>query len=783
MKDPKGNIVFEDGWRAEFVKSLGKGYKNDAMQLLSTGITAEDAKFVKPVLIPASQLTAYYAKMGLTLDLTGMDENAGVIVLAVDRAHWFEFMEKMGHTGGAQAFADMQDQYAPGTLLNDMKGASYLPLDPGKPLDYELVTHELFHPADHLVNKLPHGSITDQAALQFIQGEVVRELKAHTTGAPVDNAESREKFQKAYHQKGILHDPANDEHTFQIWLKKQSVEYWEKTVRNLYAGYLPDWVENKFKMTGSRADRIKKGAQAIIKELSDSVLDLVHDNISMPEIFAVFNHFTDQDIVTQIKELTEAHGTAKTALFAKRSAGERLPQYSALPLSQTPPAAGAGAPPPPKPSVNTAPWAPTPGQAPIIPPASVVQTTNPSANTSTTSPVLTPAEQDLADLVKFIAGGQVSQAELLDMFENIVKPQFPDGDARMAAVRLQIDSLPPARSEARNGEAPARSESRDKKEVIAQLDKCLKQAQGRVNGLSFIPAAKLPESFTDNKAFDNHQLALTDEGKNRIEFNRTKYYDDVAAAMDIPDLAQREVMIEGIIEDLAVVVAHERVHGAGKDEAAAYAAMADAMQTLDAERYAWQIRFIRTMLEIRAGRIVTQDKHAREILEDAALQIIGGTGATKLPEKLLVSSISGEVIIFNNEDFGKRLGGTSVPTLALLEARVRKSLNPQHTVIGVRRSDLEGNDKLRDALIALHKKGVSIAVYSDDKEGKGTPEEGAFLVTVAALTATSLAQLVGTLPTTKETKEFINVQSALAMKALQVIIGEIVAQQEISVAA
>ena len=322
--DKDGKVVWNDAWRKKFQESLAKGYKNDAGKTLETGITEEDVKHIHPVLIPLAKFKEYYSKMGLDVAQLEAAGFPGVVVFAVDRGHWFEFEEKLGHEG-AQAFADQQFQYEKGTLLHDMIGASYLPLDAGKDFEYEYVTHEVFHPVDHLKNELSKGSIDDDQALQYILGEVVREIKAHTTGVPKDNDEFRGKFEKAYREGGVMYDQNRMEESFDAWLEQQRVEYWAKTWKTIFAAYLPDWVENKLKLTGTRGEKVQKRAKEVMKELSDTMMDLVHAGVWNEDIFSVFNSFTDTDLVKQIEAICAAHKSAKTMVFGAVIEGQTMP--------------------------------------------------------------------------------------------------------------------------------------------------------------------------------------------------------------------------------------------------------------------------------------------------------------------------------------------------------------------------------------------------------------------------------------------------------------------------
>jgi len=312
-KDANGDIVWLSGWQDKLVESLGDGYKNDAGKEHVSGITIDDMKHVNPVVVSEARLREYYAKMGL--DTTGLDTaGTGFVVFTVDQDYWTQFQKKLGHDG-AEAFADQQFQYKEGTLLHTMGGASYIPVDPGKDLRYEYLSHEIFHPLDHLKNEPLRGRASNDQAVAFILGEAVRELKAYMTGAPADNIWCRISFETVYQPGGAMYQGSNREEVFKIWLREQQLQYTIRTWQSIFSSYLPDWIENKLKLQDKRAQTVRTRAEDLMKGLADAMLDMVNAGEATQRVFALLNSFEDGQVLQQVDAFSAAHAKAKKGRF------------------------------------------------------------------------------------------------------------------------------------------------------------------------------------------------------------------------------------------------------------------------------------------------------------------------------------------------------------------------------------------------------------------------------------------------------------------------------------
>ncbi len=316
-------------------------------------------------------------------------------------------------------------------------------------------------------------------------------------------------------------------------------------------------------------------------------------------------------------------------------------------------------------------------------------------------------------------------------------------------------------------------------------DQVLGRAVAQADRLGLVSAPPVPIDLrTSVEGAVNYDELLRDkkgyfnETQGKIVLNSKKLEETLESiqALDIP-AGERQAMMDQVVNDLAVALVHERVHVAGGNEFMAYEATVEAMKALDAARYAWQIEVILALLAMARGNMLIEDPAMKDALRAAALQVLEGHKGTRVFDELLISNLSGKVIVYKDADFAGKVGTEPVSDVSALDVERLKALNPQHTAIAVRMADL-ADDGLLARLNEYAKQGFSISVYE-----KGSVEEGAFVRLLAALTPELLKQLVqGDIPV-YENSIFFDAGKASTVVLIKALIGEVLAQQSVSVAA
>ncbi len=165
-----------------------------------------------------------------------------------------------------------------------------------------------------------------------------------------------------------------------------------------------------------------------------------------------------------------------------------------------------------------------------------------------------------------------------------------------------------------------------------------------------------------------------------------------------------------------------------------------------------------------------------------AIQIIEGNIAARRFDEILLSSISGTMIMVSSEkeDAFAKLLGVPVTDPSSLNASILKAPSKEHTAIGIRQSDLGSmSPEVLAALDRYKTAGFSIVLIRG-----GTPGEAVVMKTITAVTPEGAKALLAVpeLPT-DETYGFIDAQKVSEMDIMKLLISMFVAEQQISVAA
>jgi hypothetical protein len=228
---------------------------------------------------------------------------------------------------------------------------------------------------------------------------------------------------------------------------------------------------------------------------------------------------------------------------------------------------------------------------------------------------------------------------------------------------------------------------------------------------------RLASSIADSPTYDpllSGKAGYFNEATMEIAINRDQLDEDLATLDSLAALEQ-EVALAQMVNDLAVVLEHEKVHVASGDELAAYDATVAIMKRLDAARYADQIDLINTLLATARGNVSGRSELRQDIAQ-IALAILNSTTNAATGIETLLSRVQSEVISIGNPEFAA-LGATSIKPEELagsLDKYLNATADTEHKVFLVS-EESAATPELRRSLEALQKRGYGIFVYG--KEG------------------------------------------------------------------
>ncbi|MFA5167691.1 MAG: hypothetical protein WC530_04085 [Candidatus Omnitrophota bacterium] len=270
------------------------------------------------------------------------------------------------------------------------------------------------------------------------------------------------------------------------------------------------------------------------------------------------------------------------------------------------------------------------------------------------------------------------------------------------------------------------------------------------------------------------------EGTKEIVLNRD-HLDAKLAELQKMDLLEQEVAYRQLVDDLAVVLVHEKVHIAGGDELVAYDATVAAMIKFDEARYADLIALINALLAIARGNVNVEPGLRQDMLQIATMTlnatVNANTGIETLLNRIMAHTYAVRDPQFRAMGFGDvRDIKTVADAMNLIERLKSKVASGEHTAVFVNEQLLTADLEMRKAVDRLKDLGCAVFIRRGEDVGKSY-----YVGKLAAALGTKLFEkFFGQVrePKSSNFAGYFTIEACFANQLIARLIIEIIAQKQ-----